>query len=168
MFKVQEEYVATVLYNFLSFLFVCAWTSTNATALLLPAGVSCMGWWGPGFWVSVHCEEQKIRRLEGKGVGSLEARPKSPLILLLEIDRYHEGIMVSYGHATSKIKKLLEIYLLPRVKVQFIHHVVKDMRIPLVLCEDNQFCIHNVKNWFLKSLQLLTFYSAYFWETAES
>lgn len=45
-----------------------------------------MGWWGAGFRVSVHCEEQKIRRLEGKGVGGLEARPKSPSILLLEID----------------------------------------------------------------------------------
>ena len=92
-----------------------------------------------------------IGRLEGKEMDGLEARPKSPSDLLPEMDRYHEGVLVSYGHATNKIKKFLETHLSIRVKVQFLYHIVKDTGILLVLCEGNQLCIMKVKNLLLKS-----------------
>lgn len=69
----------------------------------------------------------------------MESRPKSPLDLLPEMGRSCKGVMESYGHAIKKMKKFLEIWL---PIVHFLHHVVKDTRVLLVLCEGSQLCIH--------------------------
>lgn len=61
-----------------------------------------------GLRVCVGCEEWIIGRLEGKRL-SQDTRPQGSSDLLLEMGGLNEGVMASYGQATNKIKKFLEI-----------------------------------------------------------
>lgn len=102
-------------------------------------------------------------RLEGKGVG-LEARPKGSSDLLVGMASHEEGVMASHSYAANEIKKFSEIWLPITVEVQFLHHVVKDIRVPfLVEAADSVFM--KFRNSLLESLQLLSSCPAHFWKT---
>ena len=94
-----------------------------------------MGRLGPGYVWSVGDDDWEAG---GEG-GGLEASSTGSSGVLLGTAK---GLMASYHQATNKIKKFLETQLPITVHIQFPHHVVKDSGVLLVLCEGNQFCIH--------------------------